>query len=496
MHICVVYDCLFPYTIGGAERWYRNLAERLAAEGHRVTYLTLRHWPEGEAVEVPGVEVVAGRPQARRCTPRADGGGSGRRFVFGLGVLRHLIRAGARYDVVHTAAFPYFSLLAAAARAAPTSVSDRRRLVRGLVARVLARLPRAGRRTHRLAVQRRCIRVPHQAFCFSRLFARRLREQGLRGEVTLLEGIYAGPPGAPPVPAEPVVVFAGRHIPEKQATALVPAIALARERIPGAPRRDLRRRPRPTRGAAPDRGTRTRRSGGGTRVRARGRAARAPLRRALCLVLPSRREGYGLVVVEAAARGTPSVVVRGPGQRGDRAGRGRRERLRAPTPPTAEDLADAILRVHEAGPRCASRRRRGSSATPTGSRSSARSRPFSPPTRERRDAARRPERPPPRPRRDRRLGAVCAPAGRGARRRRRGLHAWSCSRRTRRVPRSRTSLGPGDVELVRRAGSTPAAASACARRADGPAAARSPAPASSSCTTSSRPRRRCRACRR
>jgi glycosyltransferase involved in cell wall biosynthesis len=33
---------------------------------------------------------------------------------------------------------------------------------------------------------------------------------------------------------------------------------------------------------------------------------------ALCLVLPSRREGYGLVVVEAAARGTPSVVVSGP----------------------------------------------------------------------------------------------------------------------------------------------------------------------------------------
>ena len=34
--------------------------------------------------------------------------------------------------------------------------------------------------------------------------------------------------------------------------------------------------------------------------------------RAMCMVLPSRREGYGLVVIEAAARGTPSVVVEGP----------------------------------------------------------------------------------------------------------------------------------------------------------------------------------------
>jgi glycosyltransferase involved in cell wall biosynthesis len=36
------------------------------------------------------------------------------------------------------------------------------------------------------------------------------------------------------------------------------------------------------------------------------------IRRACCLVLPSRREGYGLVVVEASAVGTPSIVVRGP----------------------------------------------------------------------------------------------------------------------------------------------------------------------------------------
>ncbi|HXW59667.1 MAG TPA: hypothetical protein VEJ23_09355 [Solirubrobacteraceae bacterium] len=32
MRARVVYDCLFPYTVGGAERWYRNLAERLSLE--------------------------------------------------------------------------------------------------------------------------------------------------------------------------------------------------------------------------------------------------------------------------------------------------------------------------------------------------------------------------------------------------------------------------------------------------------------------------------
>ena len=39
---------------------------------------------------------------------------------------------------------------------------------------------------------------------------------------------------------------------------------------------------------------------------------RDSIRRSLCLALPSTREGYGLVVVEAAAEGVPSVVVAKP----------------------------------------------------------------------------------------------------------------------------------------------------------------------------------------
>ena len=72
------------------------------------------------------------------------------------------------------------------------------------------------------------------------------------------------------------------------------------------------------------------------------------LRRALCLLFPSTREGYGLVVVEAASHATPVVVVEG----SDNAAlelvedgvNGVVARSTAP-----EDLAAAILRVHEAG---------------------------------------------------------------------------------------------------------------------------------------------------
>ena len=66
------------------------------------------------------------------------------------------------------------------------------------------------------------------------------------------------------------------------------------------------------------------------------------------MVLPSEREGYGLIVVEASARGTPSVVVRAADNAAvelvDDGQNGVIAESAAP-----EHLAAAILRVHEEG---------------------------------------------------------------------------------------------------------------------------------------------------
>lgn len=308
MRICLVYDCLYPHTIGGAERWYRNLGERLAAESHEVTYLTLRQWETEAPPDVPGVEVIPVGPPMKLYA-------SGRRrilppLVFGYGVLRHLLRHGSRYDVLHTASSPYFSLLA---------VALMRRRHRYLVVvdwhevwtaaywrEYLGSIPgRIG-----WLVQRLCLRIEQRAFCFSRLHERRLHEYGV-SDVTVLRGQYEGPMGAPETRrGEPVVVFAGRHTPEKGVRAIVPAVARAREEIPGLRcvifgdgpehRHVLSQIAEYSLGAS---------------VEAPGfvpydRVDRA-LSEAFCLIHPSRREGYGLVVVEAASHGTPSIVVAG-----------------------------------------------------------------------------------------------------------------------------------------------------------------------------------------
>lgn len=348
MRICLVYDCLFPHTVGGAERWYRNLAERLAADGHEVTYLTLRQWAHGEDPGVEGVDVrVVGprlalydRAGRRRIVPP---------LVFGAGVLWHLLRHGRRYDVVHTASFPYFSLLAAAV-ARPLW---RYRIVvdwHEVWSRAYWReyLGPLGGRVGAL-VQRLCARVPQRAFCFSTLHAGRLRGEGLRGEPTILTGEYAGSlDRSRPAPPEPVVAYAGRHIPEKRVPALVRAFARAHARAP-----ELRL---VVLGDGPERPAVLRaieQEGLADVARAPGFVATEEVERtlasALCMVLPSRREGYGMVVVEASARGVPSVVVREPDNAAvELVDEGENGYVAASADP--DELAAAILRVRDAGP--------------------------------------------------------------------------------------------------------------------------------------------------
>ena len=150
MRVCLVYDCLFPHTVGGAERWYRNLAERLAADGHEVTYLTLRQWPRGADPGVPGVRVVAVGPRLGLYTA------SGRRRIgpplaFGLGVLRS---SGAVRRALRRRPHGLVPLLQPARggrAAAPGALSPGGRLARAVDARVLARLPRRRGRLGRLA---------------------------------------------------------------------------------------------------------------------------------------------------------------------------------------------------------------------------------------------------------------------------------------------------------------------------------------------------------
>ncbi len=355
MRICLIYDCLFPWTVGGAERRMRGLAEALARTGHDVTYLTRLQWTPEDPPDLPGVDVIA----VSRDEPLygADGNRTiGEPVRFGIGVLKHLLRHGGDYDVVHTASFPYFSMLAAGAarrRGGYHLVGDWHEVWSAEYWRTYVGGPQA---VVARKVQQACARLPHTAFAFSRLHAERLRDEGHRGRPQVIWEEWAqdahaelssvGPDET--VPAREEVVFAGRLIAEKQAPRAVEAIVAASTRIPGltgvilgdGPQRD------------DVRATITRLGAQGT-VTAPGfvdaDVLQATMRGALCLLAPTRREGYGLIVIEAAALGVPVILAAG-------ADNAATELVEDGVngfvcrDDSARSLADAIVAVRDAGP--------------------------------------------------------------------------------------------------------------------------------------------------
>jgi glycosyltransferase involved in cell wall biosynthesis len=348
VRICLVYDHVFPETIGGAERWMRDLALHLARSGHEVTYLTMRHWDGRTPPSLDGVRVLgltnAGTvyDDERRTL--------GPPLRFGLAVARHLARHGQEYDVVHVASFPFFPVLAAAAlrrRGGYKLVVDWHevwtrpywRHYAGLVTGTIGWL-----------VQRACIHVRQRAYCMSRMNARRLVAEGFDGEPIVLPGIYAGP-AAPAANGEVdpgLVVYAGRHVREKRIAELLRGFARARGQRPELHLELF--------GDGPERAhveTLVQELGLGEAVRVAGHRPEAEvgdaLSRAACLATASEREGYGLVVVEAAARGTPSVIVAGPENGAtELVSEGANGAVAASAEPG--ELAEAILRVVQAGP--------------------------------------------------------------------------------------------------------------------------------------------------
>jgi glycosyltransferase involved in cell wall biosynthesis len=313
MRIALVYDCLYPATFGGAERWLRALAGALA-EGHEVTYVTRRQWRRGDS-PLPGVRCVAVAPGGslhredgrRRLLPPA---------LFGLGVFFHFLRHRRSYDAVHCLSYPFAPLVAVRAALAGRDVRVRCEWLECLSASywrsygpVLGRLG--------ALLQRLCLRLTPEAVVFSSHTERRLREAGFRGPIELLGGLAFLPEpaaegdGEPPGARRALVLFAARHVRDKRAAVVPDAIAAARRRRP-----DIEA---VVAGDGPERARvlqRIRELGLEAEVEAPGFVSAEELedlyRQAACVVSTSSRDGYGMVVAEAAVRGVPVVVCPGP----------------------------------------------------------------------------------------------------------------------------------------------------------------------------------------
>jgi glycosyltransferase involved in cell wall biosynthesis len=344
LRVALVYDCLYPFTIGGAEKWYRDLAIHLGRR-HRVTYLTRTQWQRATPPEISaGVEVLGLGPAdqlyaasgRRRFTPPIS---------FGLRVFAHLVKYRAKYDVVHTGSFPFFPLIAASAARAMGGAPVVTTWIEVWPTDYWREYAGSLRGRIGAAIQKFCINLTDTSFAFSQLTARALRDQGLSVQPVVLTGMFDGASRLPRIEktGKPVIIFAGRHIPEKNVVSIPSAVALARRSIP-----ELRAT---IFGDGPERKRvlseieRLQLSGV---INCPGFVDEPEIERAMaeaaCLILPSEREGYGLVVVEAAARGTPSIVINAPNNAASALVANGINGYIAPSP-APEALADAIARV-------------------------------------------------------------------------------------------------------------------------------------------------------
>lgn len=307
--VAVSYDCLFPFTTGGGERQYRAMAETLGDLGFEVDYLTAVQWD--------GATPTDGLFRTVPIAPRLslyDAGGVRRipaALRFAASLFGALLRRRRSYAAVIVSGLPIFNVFAARLALLGSGTKLVVDYLEVWHRRQWVDYTGAATGTIAWALQRAAIAVTPLATCHSQLSASRLRREGLRRPPLVSPGLIdSAAEVASPGPAAdpPYVLYAGRHIPDKRVEALPAAVAAARGHVPGlrlvilgtGPSSDLVR-------------AEVRRVGGESWTDFPGFVSDAELDRLLhgaaALVNPSRREGYGLVVVEANAHGTPVVLV-------------------------------------------------------------------------------------------------------------------------------------------------------------------------------------------
>lgn len=103
MKVLLVYDCLYPSSVGGVEHRNHELARALAARGHQVTLAGFADCP---SEPMPGVDILPLAPPGRLYT-EAGKRSTGEAIRLARSVLRLDLR---RFDVVESANIPYAHL--------------------------------------------------------------------------------------------------------------------------------------------------------------------------------------------------------------------------------------------------------------------------------------------------------------------------------------------------------------------------------------------------
>ena len=309
MKIALVYDAVYPYVKGGAERRYFEIGRRLAAQ-HDVHIVSFAWWANQPRQErAPGITYTSvGRPLPLY---RNDGKRSASEALrFGLAVAKPIV-AG-RFDVIDCASFPYFSVLTGSLVARLTRTP--------LLVTWLELWGRywqdywgwkglAGRIVEHAAVAATQRAIAISEFTRGRLLSARFAPSTERVSVIPNGVPFAAIGAAPPDEVKADVLYVGRLLAHKRVDVLLRAARIMRRRSPGLRLVIVGDGPE-----LPSLVALAETLGLANAVSFLGFIPEARVhsifKTSRVLVLPSEREGLGATVLEANAAGTPAVVVR------------------------------------------------------------------------------------------------------------------------------------------------------------------------------------------
>lgn len=339
MRIDFVADAVYPYHHGGKEKRLRGLTDALVAQGHEIHVHTMHWWQEPERViHRDGITWHALCREVKMYS--GDRRSIREALAFSLACLRLVREPFDRLDVDH---MPYFPVLACWI---VTTVKRRplyatwHEALDGATWR--AYMGPLGRVAH--VIERLSTRLPRAIGTASPAtrdnlarFHRRTTRVHVVGTGVDLEAISACSPTTDDVD----VLFVGRLVKDKQVALLLDALALVKEKRPsvrcliiGSGPEDERVRTQ-IRDLGLDEAVRIIRS------LEKSEEVFSYMKKASVLALPSKREGFGMVVAEALACGTPVVTIDSP----DNASRLLVDEgvTGSVCPPTARAISDAIL---------------------------------------------------------------------------------------------------------------------------------------------------------
>ena len=307
MRIAFVYDTSYPESKGGVEKRVWELARRLARRGHEVHLLVPHAW-KGPARIVRDDVVLRGV-----CRSRPLYTSKGRRAVrpalaHAIGVFRVL--RSERFDLVDVQIPAH---LAALSGWLATGRDPSRLLVTWHEAwneswvEEMGLLGHIGRRVESLVA-----RLPVRHAAVSKHTAEALAELGQEARAVITSGVEMVQPIGEALFAASDVSFVGRLVPTKNLGLLIDAVAILASRglraavtvVGDGPHRPIWERQVDGLGLSD-----TVRFLGNLE---RGAEVMAVLGSSKVLAIPSIREGFGMVALEAAALGVPVVTVNHP----------------------------------------------------------------------------------------------------------------------------------------------------------------------------------------